>query len=110
MKKNINKYLVVATIVALPLATTIICARTRTHETERKELINFIEYCKTCENLRQVNPAKDFTKASYHELKSAARFYEEQENFADCTDYQQQAKIDKIIGRIYAARMINNNK
>ena len=108
MKKNINKYLVVATIVALPLATTIICARTRTHETERKELIDFIEYCKACENLRQVNPSKDFTKASLHELKSAARFYEGQEDFADCTDYQRQAQIDNIIGRTYSARIINN--
>ena len=97
MKKNINKYLVVATIVALPLATTIICARTRTHETERKELIDFIQYCKTCESLRQLNPNKDFTKASLHELKSAARFYEGQEDFADCTDYKNQSEIDNII-------------
>lgn len=38
MKKNIKKYLVVATIVALPLAS-ISYAHTRTHETERRELI-----------------------------------------------------------------------
>lgn len=107
MKKNIKKYLVVATIVALPLAS-ITYAHTRTHETERKELINFIEYCKTCESLRQVNPSKDYTKASYHELKSAARFYEDQPDFADCTDYERQAQVDHIIGRTYAARIINN--
>ena len=57
-----------------------------------------------------LDPNKDYTQATLHELKNAARFYEEQENFADCTDYQQQAKIDEIIGRTYAARMVNNNK
>lgn len=77
---------------------------------EKSLLVDFIEYCKTCENLRQVDPNKDYTQATLHELKNAARFYEEQENFADCTDYQQQAKIDKIIGKTYAARVINNNK
>ena len=107
MKKSIKKYLVVATIVALPLVTTAY-VRTRTQEAKRMQLIDFIEYCKTCESLRQVNPAKDYTKASYHELKSAARFYEGQENFADCTDYQQQAQADNIIGRTYNARTINN--
>ena len=105
MKKRIKIALVVATIVALPLM-----AAQQSKSEEKSLLVNFIEYCKTCENLRQVDPNKDYTQATLHELKNAARFYEEQENFADCTDYQQQAKIDKIIGRTYAARMINNNK
>ena len=74
---------------------------------QKEALVDFIEYCRTCENLRQVNPAKDYTKASLHELKSAARFYEDQESFLDCTDYQQQAEVNKIIGRTYAARVIN---
>lgn len=74
---------------------------------DKEALVDFIEYCRTCENLRQVNPAKDYTKASLHELKSAARFYEDQESFLDCTDYQQQAEVNKIIGRTYAARVIN---
>ena len=95
MKKNIKLALVVMAAAILPLA----IEGAGTQEKERKELINFIEYCKTCENLRQVNQAKDYTKASLHELKSAARFYEEQEDFADCTDYPQQAEIDKIIGK-----------
>ena len=93
MKKSIKLALVVMAAAILPLA----IEGAGTQHTERKELINFIEYCKTCENLRQVNPAKDYTKASLHELKSAARFYEEQEDFADCTDYPQQEEIDKII-------------
>lgn len=93
MKKSIKLALVVMAAAILPLA----IEGAGAQDTERKELINFIEYCKTCENLRQVNPAKDYTKASLHELKSAARFYEEQEDFADCTDYPQQAEIDKII-------------
>ncbi len=106
MRKSIKLALVVMAAAILPLAT----EGAGTQDTERKELIGFIEYCRTCENLRQVNPARDYTKASLHELKSAARFYEEQDDFADCTDYQHQAEIDRIIGRTYAARMINNNK
>ena len=105
MKKRIKIALVVATIVALPLM-----AAQQSKSEEKSLLVDFIEYCKTCENLRQVDPNKDYTQATLHELKNAARFYEGQENFADCTDYQQQAKIDKIIGRTYSARMINNNK
>ena len=95
MKKNIKLALVVAAIAVLPL----MVAGVRGAINDKEVLLNFIEYCKTCENLRQVNPAKDYNKASLHELKSAARFYEEQEDFADCTDYQQQAEIDKIIGK-----------
>lgn len=105
MKKRIKIALVVATIVALP-----IMAAQQSKSEEKSLLVDFIEYCKTCENLRQVDPNKDYTQATLHELKNAARFYEGQENFADCTDYQQQAKIDEIIGRTYDARMINNNK
>ena len=106
MRKRIKIVLVVATIVALPL----MGAGQQSKSEEKSLLVDFIEYCKTCENLRQVDPNKDYIQATLHELKNAARFYEEQENFADCTDYQQQAKIDKIIGRTYAARMVNNNK
>lgn len=105
MKKRIKIVLVVAAIVALPLM-----GAQQSKNEEKSLLVDFIEYCKTCENLRQVDPNKDYTQATLHELKNAARFYEEQENFADCTDYQQQAKIDEIIGRTYAARMVNNNK
>lgn len=105
MKKRIKIALVAATIVALPLM-----AAQQSKSEEKALLVDFIEYCKTCENLRQVDPNKDYTQATLHELKNAARFYEGQENFADCTDYQQQAKIDEIIGRTYAARMVNNNK
>lgn len=103
MKKSIKLVLVVATIVALP----IMAAGMQDDSKDREALVDFIEYCRTCENLRQVNPAKDYTKASLHELKSVARFYEDQENFTDCTDYQHQAEVNKIIGRTYAARVIN---
>ena len=101
MKKSIKLVLVVAAIVALPL----MAAGTQDDSKKKEALVDFIEYCKTCENLRQVNPAKDYTKASLHELKTVARFYEEQEDFADCTDYQHQAEVNKIIGRTYDARM-----
>ena len=93
MKKNIKSALVVAAIAVLP----IMVAGMRGAINDKEVLLDFIEYCKTCENLIQVNPAKDYTKSSLHELKSAARFYEEQEDFADCTDYPQQAEIDTII-------------
>lgn len=102
MKKRIKIALVVATIVALPLM-----GAQQSKSEEKSLLVDFIEYCKTCENLRQVDPNKDYTQATLHELKNAARFYEGQENFADCTDYQQQAKIDEIIVRTYAAKVIN---
>ena len=106
MKKNIKSALVVAAIAVLP----IMVAGVRGAINDKEVLLDFIEYCKTCENLRQVNPAKDYTKASLHELKTVARFYEEQEDFADCTDYQHQAEVNKIIGRTYDARIVNNNK
>ena len=106
MKKSIKLALVVAAIAVLP----IMVAGMRGAINDKEVLLNFIEYCKTCENLRQVNPAKDYNKASLHELKTVARFYEEQDDFADCTDYPQQAEVNKIIGRTYAARMVNNNK
>ena len=104
MKKRIKIALVVVTVVTIPL----MGAEMQQRKSEEKSLlVDFIEYCKTCENLRQVDPNKDYTQATLHELKNAARFYEEQENFADCTDYQQQAKIDEIIGRTYDAKVIN---
>ena len=101
MKKNIKLALVVAAIAVLPL----MVAGVRGAINDKEVLLNFIEYCKTCENLRQVNPAKDYTKSSLHELKTVARFYEEQDDFSDCTDYPQQAEVNKIIGRTYNARM-----
>ena len=101
MKKSIKLALVVAAIAVLP----IMVAGMRGAINDKEVLLDFIEYCKTCENLRQVNPAKDYNKASLHELKTVARFYEEQEDFADCTDYPQQAEVNKIIGRTYNARM-----
>lgn len=104
MEKRIKIVLVVTTIVALPLMG---AGMQQSKSEEKSLLVDFIEYCKTCENLRQVDPNKDYTQATLHELKNAARFYEEQENFADCTDYQQQAKIDEIIGRTYDAKVIN---
>lgn len=93
MKKNIKSAFVVAAIAVLP----IMVAGVRGAINDKEVLLDFIEYCKNCDNLRQVNPAKDYNKASLHELKTVARFYEEQEDFDDCTDYQQQAEIDKII-------------
>ena len=71
MKKRIKIVLVVTTIVALPL----MGAGQQSKSEEKSLLVDFIEYCKTCENLRQVDPNKDYTQATLHELKNAARFY-----------------------------------
>ncbi len=98
MKKNIKKNVLAVAIAAMTTGIPYACARTyESGQMERAYLMDFIQYCKTCENLRQVNPAKDYTKASLHELKSAARFYVEQYDFADCTDYENQLEIDNII-------------
>ena len=93
MKKSIKLALVVMAAAILPLA----IEGAGTQYTERKELINFIEYCKTGENLRHVTPDQAYTQSSLHALKTVDRFSEEQDDFADCTDYPQQADIDKII-------------
>lgn len=106
MKNQIKASVVAVMIAALPLVVTSI-HNVSERASNRKELIHFIDYCKGCENLRQVNPAKDLAKASTRELKTIARWYESQDNFADCTDYPKQAEINYIIGRTYSARIIN---
>ena len=70
MKKRIKIALVVATIVAIPLMGD---GMQQSKSEEKSLLVDFIEYCKTCENLRQVDPNKDYTQATLHELKNAAR-------------------------------------
>lgn len=70
MKKRIKIVLVAATIVALPLMG---AGMQQSKSEEKSLLVDFIEYCKTCENLRQVDPNKDYTQATFHELKNAAR-------------------------------------
>lgn len=106
MKKNVRLLVVAATMAALPLAG-IAVSNTASKAAERKALIQFVDYCKGCENLMQVNPAKDLTKAGTSELKTIARWYYDQDNFADCTDYPAQAEVNHIIGRSYSARIIN---
>ena len=103
MKKTITISVVAAMIAALPFAGIAV----KNNAEQRKELLHFIDYCKGCENLEQVNPAKDLAKAGTSELKTIARWYESQDNFADCTDYPEQAEINYIIGRTYSARIIN---
>lgn len=106
MKNQIKASVVAVMIAALPIVGTSIHNASET-EHNRKELLQFIDYCKGCENLKQVNPAKDLASAGTRELKTIARWYYDQDNFADCTDYPQQAEINYIIGRSYSARIIN---
>lgn len=113
MKKQFVKTFVVLSLGASLLCGSCACGMAYTsyqQDKERKaQLIEFIEYCKTCDNLRQVDPNKDLSKSSLHELKTIARFYEEQEDFADCTDYDRQIIVDDIIGVKHDGRVITNN-
>lgn len=93
MKKIVRISVAAAIIAALPLAGVSLHKRAE----ERKQLIQFVDYCKGCENLKQVN--KDIAKLGTGELKTIARWYESQDNFADCTDYPQQERVNEIIGR-----------
>lgn len=63
---------------------------------ERAYLLDFIHYCQGNEGLRQIDPSKDYTKSSTHDLKLLAKFYLNQDNFADVTDYWSVPTIESI--------------
>lgn len=88
--------LVVVAIAALPFATSIYARKSE--EWKRTELIKFIDYCKQNEGLRQIDPNKDYSRSSLHDLKTLTRFYLEQSCFDDVTDYDDIVEIDKIVG------------
>lgn len=66
-------------------------------QTERAYLLDFIHYCQGNEGLRQIDPKKDYSKSSTHDLKNIARFYLGQDNYADVSDYWDVRVIDKIV-------------
>lgn len=66
-------------------------------ENEREYLLDFIHYCQGNDGLRQINPNKDYTKSSTHDLKKLARFYLEQDNYADVSDYWDVTVINGIV-------------
>lgn len=63
---------------------------------ERAYLLDFIHYCQNNEGLRQIDPNKDYSKSSTHDLKNLAKFYMRQDNFADVSDYWDIKVIDNI--------------
>lgn len=69
---------------------------------ERAYLLDFIHYCQKNEGLKQIDPRKDYTKSSTHDLKNLAKFYLEQDNFADVTDYWSVPTIESITDNSYA--------
>lgn len=101
MKKRILKVLAISSFVGLVFcgSLTAVGAYASFHREQenRAYLIDFIHYCKGCEGLRQIDPTKDYTKSTNHELKNLARFYMEQDNFADVSDYWDIKVIDKIV-------------
>lgn len=68
----------------------------RIDKQERAYLLDFIHYCQKNEGLRQIDPNKDYSKASTHDLKTLAKFYLDQDNFADVTDYWSVPAIEDI--------------
>ena len=68
MKKNIKSALVVAAIAVLPL----MAAGMRGAINDKEVLVDFIEYCKTCDNLMQVDPNKHYTQETLNQMKNAA--------------------------------------
>lgn len=101
MKKNIIK-----AIAALSIATFVFCGSFsvgyayevhKTEQTEREYLLDFIHYCQGNEGLVQIDPSKDYKKSSTHDLKELAKFYLEQDNYADVSDYWDVRVIEGIV-------------
>lgn len=69
----------------------------RVQQQEKEYLLDFIHYCQGNEGLRQIDPNKDYTKSSLHDLKTLSRFYLEQDSFADVSDYWDIRVIDGIV-------------
>ena len=69
---------------------------------DRAYLLDFIKYCQKNEGLRQIDPSKDYTKSSTHDLKVLVKFYLDQDNFADVTDYWSVPTIESITNNTHA--------
>lgn len=68
-------------------------------EAEKSELRVFIEYCRGNEGLQQPAYYENIWECSDAELWRMARYYGEQDVFADVTDYPRQCQVDAIIYR-----------
>ena len=68
-------------------------------EGEKSELRVFIAYCRGNEGLQQPAYYENIWECSDAELWRMARYYGEQDGFADVTDYPHQCQVDAIIYR-----------
>lgn len=105
MKKN-RKFLVAAAIAALSVVgsfgTGYLHQSYKIESVRREYLLDFIHYCQGNEGLRQIDKSKDYSKSSTHDLKELAKFYMEQANFADVSDYWDIKVIESITNDTYA--------
>lgn len=100
MKKNIKKALLVTAFAALTIGSVSTAYAVKNHkveQTERAYLLDFIHYCKNNEGLQQMNDTIDIKKSSLVDLKIFAKFYLEQDEFPDVTDYWDVRVIDRIV-------------
>lgn len=99
--KKIIKTMGVCLFAALILGGSFTAGRAYTqHKIEKQEkayLLDFLHYCQRNEGLRQIDPNKDYSKSSLHDLKTLSRFYLEQDSFADVSDYWDIKVIDGIV-------------
>lgn len=68
-------------------------------EGEKSELRVFIEYCRGNEGLQQPAYYENIWECSDAELRRMARYYGDQDVFADVTDYPHQCQVDAILHR-----------
>lgn len=68
-------------------------------EGEKSELRVFIEYCRGNEGLQQPAYYENIWECSDAEMWRMARYYGEQDGFADVTDYPHQCQVDAILHR-----------
>ena len=109
MNKKYSKTIGVLAFSALLLCGACTCGmmydKYQVEKANRAYLLDFVHYCQKNEGLRQINPNKDYSKSSTHELKDIARFYIDQPDFGDVTSYDDILIIDDICGYKYDARM-----
>ena len=93
-----KKFIVFAFVAVVSLAS---CTKTSPldlgySDSEREMLFDFIHYCQDNEGLDQhtIRPGKAASDAL---LRKIARYYGDQFQFSDVTDFEEQSKVDALI-------------
>lgn len=93
-----KKFIIFAFVAVVSLAS---CSKTSPldlgySDSEREMLFDFIHYCQNNEGLDQhtIRPGKAASDAL---LRKIARYYGDQFQFADVTDFEEQSKVDALI-------------